>query len=34
MMSEEKILTQEIAEQVLEDLEDQDWVDYKRVYFD
>ena len=27
MMSEEKILTQEIAEQVLEDLEDQDWVD-------
>jgi hypothetical protein len=34
MMSEEKILTQEIAEQFLEDLEDQDWVDYKRVYFD
>jgi hypothetical protein len=27
MMSEEKILTQKIAEQVLEDLEDQDWVD-------
>ena len=27
MMSEEKILTQEIAAQFLEDLEDQDWVD-------
>ena len=27
MMSEEKILTQEIAEQGLEDLEDQDWAD-------